>query len=179
MTDIAAEVAINAPTAKADFALAMAYRPILLFDHEEPVPWPLSIAALFNEGRVTLCHDQGVAKTECDSEPLKGPQELENNGTHLRLRLRDSHELRVLARSELKAAEDETEESPSTQVPGASSTITSTPSPWSKTNANSSTSITGGTCPTTRSASAVAPSAGRGSSSPASPARTTSPTGRG
>lgn len=123
VTDVAAEVAINAPTAKADFALAMAYRPILLFDREEPVPWPLSIAALFNEGRVTLCHDQGVAKTECDSEPLKGPQDLENNGTHLRLRLRDSHELRVLARSELKAAEEEAEESAATQIPGAGSAI--------------------------------------------------------
>jgi len=123
VTDVAAEVAINAPTAKADFALAMAYRPILLFDHEEPVPWPLSIAALFNEGRVTLCHDQGVAKTECDSEPLEGPQELENNGTHLRLRLRDSHELRMLARSELKAAEEEAEEPLSPQIPGAGSAI--------------------------------------------------------
>jgi hypothetical protein len=123
VTEAAVELAINAPTAKADFALAMAYRPILLFDHEEPVPWPLSIAALFHEGRVTLCHDQGVAKTECGSEPLKGPRELENNGTHLRLRLRDSHELRQLARAELKAAEEETDEPPSTQVPGAGSAI--------------------------------------------------------
>jgi hypothetical protein len=123
VTEAAVELAINAPTAKADFALAMAYRPILLFDHEEPVPWPLSIAALFNEGRVTLCHDQGVAKTECDAEPLQSPRELENNGTHLRLRLRNSHELRRLARTELKAAEEETEEAPATQVPGAGSAI--------------------------------------------------------
>jgi len=123
VTEAAAELAVNAPTAKADFALAMAYRPVLLFDHKEPVPWPLSIAALFNEGRVTLCHDQGVAKTECDAEPLKSPRELENNGTHLRLRLRDSQELRPLARAELKAAEEETAESSSTHVPGAGSAI--------------------------------------------------------
>jgi hypothetical protein len=96
------------------------------------VPWPLSIAALFNEGRITLCHDQGVAKTECGSEPLKSPRELENNGTHLRLRLRNSHELRVLARAELKAAEEETEESPATQVPGAGSAIYVHPVPLVK-----------------------------------------------
>jgi hypothetical protein len=132
VTEAATDLAINAPTAKADFALAMAYRPILLFDHEEPVPWPLSIAALFNEGRVTLCHDQGVAKTECGSEPLKSPRELENNGTHLRLRLRNSHELRVLARAELKAAEEETEEAPATQVPGAGSAIYVHPVPLVK-----------------------------------------------
>lgn len=123
VTEAAVELAVNAPTAKADFALAMAYRPILLFDHEEPVPWPLSIGALFNEGRITLCRDQGVAKTECDAEPLQSPRELENNGTHLRLRLRDSHELRALARAELKAAEEEAEESSSTHVPGAGSAI--------------------------------------------------------
>lgn len=123
VTDAAAELAVNAPTAKADFALAMAYRPVLLFDRAEPVPWPLSIAALFNEGRVTLCHDQGVAKTECGAEPLQSPRELENNGTHLRLRLRDSHELRALARAELRAAEEESEGSSSARVPGAGSAI--------------------------------------------------------
>lgn len=123
VTEAAVELGINAPTAKADFALAMAYRPILLFDHEEPVPWPLSIAALFNEGDITLCHDQGVAKTECDAEPLKSPRELENNGTHLHLHLRKSHELQVLARTELKAAEEENGEPPSTRIPGAGSAI--------------------------------------------------------
>lgn len=123
VTEAAVELAINAPTAKADFALAMAYRPVLLFDHQEPVPWPLSIAALFNEGRITLCRDQGVAKTECGSEPLKSPRELKNNGTHLRLRLRDSRELRALAQTELEAAEKEAEESPSAHVPGAGSAI--------------------------------------------------------
>lgn len=122
-TEAAVELAINAPTAKADFALAMAYRPILLFDRDEPVPWPLSIAALFNEGRITLCHDHGVTSTECDAEPLQSPRGLKNNGTHLRLRLRGSHELRQLARAELKAAEEETEESPSAHVPGAGSAI--------------------------------------------------------
>jgi hypothetical protein len=122
VTDAAAELAIAAPTAQADFALAMAYRPVLLFDRSEQVPWPLSIPVLFNERRITLCRDQGVSKTECEDEPLQRPRELENGGTHLRLRLRTSAELRPLARGELRAAEEGGEEAAG-PAPGAGSAI--------------------------------------------------------
>jgi hypothetical protein len=92
-TDAAARLAVAAPTAEQDFALALQYRPILLFDKREPVPRPLSITALFNEKRVRLCHDQGVAKTTCD-DPITNPELLENGGTHLRLDLPDPESLR-------------------------------------------------------------------------------------
>jgi hypothetical protein len=118
VTDAAVHLAVEAPTSQADFALAMSYRPILLFDRDEPVPWPLSVNALFNEGRVTLCHDEGVA-TECDEEPLQRPSELVNGGTHLQLRTKGSRELRHLAKTEIDAEEPGGAGLP----PGAGSTI--------------------------------------------------------
>jgi hypothetical protein len=105
-TDAAVRLAVAAPTSEEDFALAMAYRPILLFDRKEPVPWPLSVGALFRQGAVTLCRDQGVAKSECDSEPLRRPAELESPGTHLRLDI-DSDALKGLAERELAAQRGE------------------------------------------------------------------------
>lgn len=105
-TDAAVRLAVAAPTSEADFALAMAYRPILLFDRKEPVPWPLSVGALFRQGAITLCRDQGVAKSECDSEPLRRPSELESPGTHLRLDI-DSDALKSLAERELAAQRGE------------------------------------------------------------------------
>jgi hypothetical protein len=122
VTDAAAELAIAAPTAQADFALAMAYRPVLLFDHKEPVPWPLSISALFSEERVTLCRDRGVSETDCEDGPLQRPRELENGGTHLQLQLRTSAELRPLAREELRAAKEGGEAATGTTL-GAGSAI--------------------------------------------------------
>jgi|GEM_PF-1343108 len=101
-TDAAVRLAVAAPTAQTDFALAMRYRPILLFDGGEPVPWPLSIDALFKGERVRLCHNEGL-KTDCGSQPIVNPAELENGGTHLRLDLRASEELRRLAGEELES----------------------------------------------------------------------------
>jgi hypothetical protein len=103
-TDAAVRLAVSAPTSQADFALAMEYRPVLLFDQAEPVPRPLSIAALFEEERVRLCQDRGVAETDC-SEPLASAAELENGGTHLGLRPAASAELQALARQEKAEAE--------------------------------------------------------------------------
>jgi hypothetical protein len=102
VTDAAVRLAVAAPTSQADFALAMSYRPILLFDREESVPWPHSVNALFNEGRVTLCHDEGVSTT-CDEEPLARPSDLVSGGTHLQLRTKNAKELRHLAKTELEA----------------------------------------------------------------------------
>ncbi len=116
-TDAAARLAIGAPTAASDLSLAMKYRPVLLFDQDEPVPWPLSVRALFGEGRVQLCHDQGVVKTGC--KEVGDPRELENGGTHLRLALRGSAELRALARRELEAQEEEAAPEPAAREAGS------------------------------------------------------------
>ncbi|HEX2265559.1 MAG TPA: hypothetical protein VHH14_04685, partial [Solirubrobacterales bacterium] len=105
VADAAVRLAVAAVTSQADAALAMTYRPILLFDRAEPVPWPLSVNALIAEGRITLCHDQGVAKTKCEEEPLKRAGDLVNGGTHLHIRTKDSEELQRLAKRELEAHE--------------------------------------------------------------------------
>jgi hypothetical protein len=101
--DAAVRLAIAAPTAQEDLALAMQHRPILLFDLREKAPRPLSITALFNEGRVRLCHDEGLAGTTCD-EPSSDPKLLKNGGTHLRLKLPEAEELRRIAVEEHTAA---------------------------------------------------------------------------
>ncbi len=97
--DAAVRLAIAAPTAQQDLALAMQHRPILLFDRRETAPRPLSITALFNEGRVRLCHDEGLARTTCD-EPSADPRLLKSGGTHLRLDLPEAEELRQQALEE-------------------------------------------------------------------------------
>jgi len=126
VTDEAVHLLIEAPTSQADLTLAMSYRPILLFDRAEPVPWPLSVNALFNEGRITLCHDEGLA-TKCDEEPLKRSSELVSGGTHLQIRTRKSRELRHLAKTELEAQEREPDPTAAPEgpgpPPGAGSTI--------------------------------------------------------
>lgn len=100
--DAAVRLAIAAPTAQQDMALAMQFRPVLLFDERETAPRPLSIAALFNEKRVRLCHDEGLARTTCD-EPSSDPRLLESGGTHLRLDLPRAAALRRLALEEAAA----------------------------------------------------------------------------
>jgi hypothetical protein len=97
--DAAVRLAIAAPTAQQDLALAMQHRPILLFDKRETAPRPLSITALFNEERVQLCHDEGLAKTACD-EPSPDPKLLKSGGTHLRLDLPEAEELHQRALEE-------------------------------------------------------------------------------
>lgn len=119
-TDAAVRLAIAAPTAQQDLALAMQYRPILLFDRRETAPRPLSITALFNEKRVRLCHDQGL-RTTCD-EPSFDPQLLESGSTHLRLDLPDAEALRRLALGE--AAAETTSAAKPTAETGAAAVAT-------------------------------------------------------
>lgn len=83
LTALAARLAINAPTADDDFTLALAHRPILLFDGSETVPRPLSVSALFDAGRIELCQDRHVAGTQCDV--VHDPSRLYNGGTHLQI----------------------------------------------------------------------------------------------
>ncbi len=117
VADAAVRLAVAAPTSRADFSLAMEYRPVLLFDREEPDPWPLSIASLFAAGQVRLCHDLNVTGTDCDAEPTRRPRELESGGTHLRLELLGSTQLRRLARRELMAQREQTAATESPAVP--------------------------------------------------------------
>lgn len=123
-TDAAARLAVAAPTSRADFTLAMEYRPVLLFDRAEPDPWPLAISTLFGDrGRAYLCHDFDVTGTDCGDEPIRKPAELESGGTHLRLDLLSSRRLRQLAREELakqrKQAATEDPAAPAEEEAGA------------------------------------------------------------
>jgi len=125
-TDAAVRLAVASPTSQADFALALEHRPVLLFDEEESVPRPLSIAALFEEERVRLCTDRGVTKTDC-SDPILYARELENGGTHLRLRLPSSRELRETALREKALAAAKAMPAVSEAAPGASPAATPPP----------------------------------------------------
>lgn len=104
VTDAALRLAVAAPESRAQYLLAMRYRPVLLFDHTEEVPWPLSIAGMFAQGRVRLCRDEGL-RTTCPSEPIRNPDELENGATSLRLDLPSHRQLQALAREELRRVE--------------------------------------------------------------------------
>jgi hypothetical protein len=97
-TDAAVRLSIAAPTSQADFSLAVEHRPLLLFDSDEPVPRPLSVASLFSEKRVRLCRDRAV-QTKC-SQPIRDATELQNGRTHLQLELPKSEELRSIAMRE-------------------------------------------------------------------------------
>jgi hypothetical protein len=107
VAEAAVRLAISSPTEQADLALAMEYRPILLFDRQEKVPWPVSIDAMFGAGAFTLCRDEGVAETDCGDEPLRRAAELENGGTHLQLDLEELGDLRGRAEEALRRHEEE------------------------------------------------------------------------
>jgi hypothetical protein len=111
-TVLGVALAISAPSADADFALALKHRPLLLFDKREPVPRPLSVAWLFAHGRVRLCHDRGL-KSDCGSGPVRQPAQLESGGTHLELELPSGRELREFAREDQHAASPAASPTPS------------------------------------------------------------------
>jgi hypothetical protein len=100
LTDAAVRLGIASSTARADFALAVRHRPILLFDGDEPVPRPLSIEALFDEGRIRQCPLRGDLD-EC-TDPLTDPAQLENGYTRLELDRYDPDHLRKVALGERK-----------------------------------------------------------------------------
>lgn len=83
VTEAALTLAIGAPTAKADLALAFKHRPVLLFDPSERVPLPLSIEGLFAAGRISQCEDRRVSGSDCTV--VKDPRALVNGGTHLEI----------------------------------------------------------------------------------------------
>jgi hypothetical protein len=107
VADAGVRLSVGAPTSQGDFKLALAHRPLLLFDRDEPVPRPLSVASLFVQDRVSLCHDREVTGTTCDP-PIRDARLLENGGTHIQIRPRSSRELRDMANREKPAIADAT-----------------------------------------------------------------------
>jgi len=57
--------ATQSPTAAADLALAVAHRPILLFDTHEAVPRPLDVEALFRTGLISMCEGGQKLRQRC------------------------------------------------------------------------------------------------------------------
>ena len=57
LTDAAQTLAVQAPGASEELALATRFRPILLFDRRERRPSPYDVDEFFASGRVSLCHD--------------------------------------------------------------------------------------------------------------------------
>ena len=105
VADAGVQLGVGAPTSRQDFNLAVEHRPLLLFDQSEPVPRPLSVASLFSQRRVKLCHDRRLAGTDCD-EPVTDARELSNDGTHLQIAAPSSKSLRATALAEKQKAKD-------------------------------------------------------------------------
>jgi len=95
LTGAAGLLAVGAPTAHADYALAVKHRPILRFDGREEAPLPLSIESLFSDGRVQQCEDRRARGSAC--EVLTAPRDLINGGTHLELRVPSDSALQMKA----------------------------------------------------------------------------------
>jgi phage baseplate assembly protein gpV len=103
VTDAAVRLAVAAPTAQEDYSLALTYRPILLFDTDEPAPRPLSVEALFDTKKVRLCDSDRARGTECNEIP--DAKALKNGGTHLELPLPSRKVLKRLAKDDLARQE--------------------------------------------------------------------------
>jgi hypothetical protein len=103
VTDAGVRLSVGAPTSQQDFNLAVEHQPLLLFDRDEPVPRPLSIASLFSQERVRLCDDRRLAGTDC-GDPIRDARELRNGGTHLQIEAPKSARLRRTAFGERQGA---------------------------------------------------------------------------
>jgi hypothetical protein len=84
LTDAAQLLAVQAPGASEELALATRYRPILLFDRREQRPSPYDVDDFFASGRVSLCHDDRLDGARC--EDLHGAAGLTSGPTHLKIR---------------------------------------------------------------------------------------------
>jgi lysophospholipase L1-like esterase len=80
--------ATQSPTAAADLPLAVAHRPILRFDINEPVPRPLDVDALFQTGEISMCEGGQKIRELCVQ--LHSGDELQTGFNHLAF---DSHAL--------------------------------------------------------------------------------------
>jgi hypothetical protein len=86
LTDAAQILAAQTPGASEELALALRFRPVLLFDSTEPLDSPREIEAFLRSGRVTICHDDRVRGDRCDPLPVLRSADLVNGATHLKIR---------------------------------------------------------------------------------------------
>jgi hypothetical protein len=84
LTDAAQLLAVQAPGASEELALATRFRPILLFDRHERRPSPYDVDDFFASGRVSLCHDDRFDGARC--EEVHGASGLTSGPTHLKIR---------------------------------------------------------------------------------------------
>jgi lysophospholipase L1-like esterase len=80
--------ATRSPAAAAELALAVAHRPILLFDTREPVSRPLDVDALFQTGDISMCEGGQTIRERCVQ--LHDADELRTGFDHLAF---DTHAL--------------------------------------------------------------------------------------
>jgi hypothetical protein len=83
LTEAAQLMAIQAPDASDELALATHYRPILLFDDGERQRSPLDVDDVLASGRVALCHDDQLNGTRCAT--VLHAADLRNGATHLKV----------------------------------------------------------------------------------------------
>jgi hypothetical protein len=88
IADAAFALALQAPSSSEELALALRFRPVLLFDGRARLDTPLDIDAFFASGRVDLCHDDQLSGSRC--APVLRASDLVNGRTHLRIRRRKS-----------------------------------------------------------------------------------------
>lgn len=81
LTDAAQVMAVQAPRAKQHLALAIQYRPVLLFDANEKQRSPLDVDDFFASGRVGLCQDDSLKREPCAT--ISSAAQLESGPTHL------------------------------------------------------------------------------------------------
>jgi hypothetical protein len=84
LTDAGLRLAVGSPEADEELALAIRFRPILLFDSRERLDQPVNIDEFFASGRVELCKED-LGATSCAE--VRSPSALTNDSTHLRLDL--------------------------------------------------------------------------------------------
>ncbi len=134
VTEAGVALAVSAPTAQADLSLAIAHRPILLFDDDEPVPRPLSVDWLFQEGKIGLCdddRDDRIGKCEI----VKDPARLRNGNTRLQIEQPRDEDLQAVARAEQAAHTTAAPPAPSSrQLPAATLVPLSTTPPRARRN---------------------------------------------
>jgi len=85
LADAAQLLAVQAPGASEELALATRYRPILLFDRGERRPSPFDVDDFFASGRVSLCHDDQIGGGD-NCEAVLSASALTSGPTHLRIR---------------------------------------------------------------------------------------------
>jgi lysophospholipase L1-like esterase len=86
--ELGLRAASESPAAAADLALAVAHRPILMFDSGEPVPRPLDIDQLLATGDISMCESGQKLRSRCVQ--IHGGDDLQTGFSHMAF---DTHTL--------------------------------------------------------------------------------------